>query len=168
MLAASTLALALGVDPHGPAFTDVTYHGAIVGVPGEPEVAVVTPGGEYLGLLTPVGRHSPPRVSWGYMGPADLARTLLISALGESAKCGTCRGGREVVWTVDGVIPRDPRRHRDDEAGECIDCDRDGLRHLPYREFSERYVARWCWPDEWRINRSEVLAWLSLHGICRR
>jgi len=162
----SAAALALGLDATGPAYTDLTYHGAPVGIRSEPQVALVTGHGEYLGYLPHVVKHSPSGISWGYMGsgPADLARSLLMHALGAATNCRTCRGSREVVWTVDGVIPRDPS-HADDEWGECIDCDRDGNRPLPYQEFKEQYVAAWAWPEEWQLSRSEVLAWLSIRGI---
>ena len=39
-------------------------------------------------------------MSWGYngSGPADLARSLLIHALGDAARCTVCSGTGQVVY----------------------------------------------------------------------
>lgn len=45
-------------------------------------------------------KHSPTGMSWGYhgSGPADLARSLLVHALGDAARCPACEGTAEVVY----------------------------------------------------------------------
>ena len=139
----------------GPAHTDVTYHGAVVAVPGygqpmlEPQVAMVTRGGDYFGLMPHVPLHSPAGFAWGYAGsgPTDLARSLLIHALGRAARCRHCHG----VGT-----------------GRCRPgrCCRDGYRtDLPVAAFKDEYVTRWAWREEWTITRSEILAWLATWGL---
>jgi len=128
----------------GPALTDLIYHGALVGLPGEPQVAIVSPDGDDFGLLPHVALQSPAGFAWGYLGagPTDLARSLLIHALGRAARCRHCHG----VGT-----------------GTCC---RDGYRtDLPVRDFKHEYVTGWVWGEEWQARRSELLAWLALHGL---
>ena len=164
-MSTADLARAYGVDPDGPAFKDITYHGALVGIPGHPQVALIASDGEYLGVLPHVVVDSPAGLAWGYRGDGarGLARSLLLHALGRAGKCQTCRGTREVHWSADGVVPR--MSEHGDDWGDCIDCDRNGDQPLPYRSFLERYPVRWPQGEEWQLSRSEILAWASTHGI---
>jgi hypothetical protein len=126
-------------------------------------------GGHLVGVLTHrtgARSHSPTGFSWGYggSGPAELARAMLIDALGDEAVCPTCRGAGmvaveedetsheilEVPWTGD-------PDGAPDNVMTCLDCDRDGVRRLPYQQFKWDIIARL--PDEWTIPRADVLAW---------
>lgn len=138
-------------------------------------VTIETPDGRLLGTLRHVVKHSPTGYTWGYAGsgPADLARSLLIAALGdEAAACPVCRGTRRVLFigTAD-----DPVTYDSDDPShvviaratkgplKCWDCD-DGYRRLPYQDFKFQYVA--IWPSSWAITRSQILAWLAARGVC--
>ncbi|WP_045385694.1 DUF6166 domain-containing protein [Mycobacterium avium] len=108
--------------------------------------------GEVIGPLPHAVKHSPTGMTWGYCGsgPADLARSLLIHALGDDARCTVCEGTGEVVYdiTTDREIPS---RHADlehlnpgesdgqarySEPMECQYCER-GFTVLPssYQRF---------------------------------
>jgi len=110
-------------------------------------------------------RHSPTGMEWGYggSGPADLARSILIDALGPAALCPACLGSKRLAWEpeADAEVPFDPARHHEDQALGCL-CD-DGYRPLPYQAFKWEFVARWQ-QDGWRIERKQVLAWLIDQG----
>lgn len=85
--------------------------------------------------------------SWGDAGPgsADLARSLLIGALGPAAPCPACHG----VASPDTGI-----------SGPCLRCD-DGYRPVPSRKFTSEVVASLDQDTEWVIDRAMILAWLS-------
>lgn len=94
-------------------------------------------------------------------GPADLARSLLIDALGEAAACPDCRGVGYVMYDPgieeSGPEPYDPEALPDGwDTLRCGSCD-GGYRHLPYQEFKFAYVAGWG--EEWRITRADILDW---------
>jgi hypothetical protein len=136
-------------------------------------VTVEAPDGTVVGTLRHVVRHSPTGYTWGYAGsgPADLARSLLIAALGDAAKCTTCRGGRRVLFVDEAgdpaaYDPEDPAHVIIARATEgpltCWDCE-DGYRRLPYQDFKFEYVA--TWPASWTISRAEILAWLASRGV---
>lgn len=114
-------------------------------------------------------RHSPTGFSWGYggSGPADLARSLLIAALGDKANCDTCAGTRRIAWAETELEPRpfDLAVHPEGDAVKCFDCD-DGYRRLPYHAFKFHYVA--AFGDEWRMTRAEILDWLTAVGVVTR
>jgi hypothetical protein len=114
--------------------------------------------------LPHIKRHSPTGLEWGYAGsgPADLARSLLIDALGPAAACPLCDGTVYVVWPGDlgdaavDPVPYDPERDHDvapELITDCF-CD-DGYRALPYQKFKFDQVARWG--DHWTITRAAVL-----------
>ena len=111
-------------------------------------------------------KHSPAGFEWGYTGsgPADLARSLLIDALGPWSSCGTCGGSSAVVWPVLGsgdpeaFDPRRAKVYDPNLIGRCPCCD-DGVRRLPYHEFKAAIVAHLG--DHWRLTRGEILAWLA-------
>jgi uncharacterized protein DUF6166 len=142
------------------------YHGARLGNGGYRMIAHdKDSGGRYP--LPYVKRHSRRGMAWGYVGPAsaDLARSLLIDALGPAAACPLCNGTVYLAWREDlGDASGDPEPYdsgRDhDLASELITdcfCD-DGYRALPYHRFQLEHVARWG--EHWTITRAAVLRWL--------
>ena len=157
---------------HSPTNVDVVYHG-FHRPTGEPTVLLETTDGQQLGALEHVAFHSPTGMGWGYggSGPADLALSLLLAALGTDAVCPACAGTGKVVLDPNDETgieePYDPVRaaqgdydRGDFEVISCwsADCVR-GHRYVPYQEFKEQYVAGF--DHEWRMRRSEVLAWLT-------
>jgi hypothetical protein len=148
---------------------DVVYRGYQHDTGGS-VIAIESPTGEVLGLMRHVKYHSPTGMGWGFTGSgaADCARSLLIAALGEdAARCPHCQGTRKVVF--------DPRREQDVPFEECeadqydpeliASCSRcvDGYRKLPHQDFKSQVVA--SWGKEWRMRRSQALAWLAEHDI---
>ena len=118
--------------------------------------------------LPHVVKHSPAGMEWGYAGsgPADLARSILIDALGPAAACPLCNGTVYVAWTAKwddaaaDPVPYDPALHHDLDPELITDCYcDDGYRVLPYQQFKFDYVARWP-ADHWSITRADVLRWL--------
>lgn len=152
---------------------DVVYRGHGNENPGGGRlVTVETLDGHLLGTLRHVVKHSATGYTWGYggSGPADLARSLLVAALGsEEAKCSTCGGTRRVTYDVelDDEVRYDPEVHRDVDADDvyvCFQCD-EGIRRLPYQLFKFEVVARL--PSSWTMTRSEIRAWLAANGVQR-
>jgi hypothetical protein len=80
---------------------DVIYHGYRRAMGGS-FIAVETPDGEQIGVVNHVAKHSPTGLSWGYggSGAADCARSLLIAALGDDARCCVCGGTKKIVFDV--------------------------------------------------------------------
>lgn len=125
------------------------------------------PGGVYRAALPHVVRHSPTGFDWGYggSGAADLARSLLIHALGRDALCRTCLGTRKVIWSdadTPAPWPFHPCLAADVDReliGTCPDCDDGHRADLPYQAFKEEHVAGWG--DMWRIGRPEILEWVA-------
>jgi hypothetical protein len=138
--------------------------------------------GQVVGRLPHAAKHSPSGLSWGYQGSgaADLARSLLIHALGERARCVVCDGTGEVVYdvvtereipscnaelefiVVDGEIDRRPRYS---EPMGCLDCE-SGCAVLPssslYQPFKRDVVANLP-EDGWTLTRAEILRWIGQH-----
>jgi hypothetical protein len=158
---------------------DVIYHGnRDHRRAGPAPIAIETPAGEVTGLLHNHARgKSPDGFAWSYggSGPAATAKSLLIDALGDRAKCHTCAGTQQIVYGSPSTLtarPFDPARDaaipgNPDEDGyegparfDCPDCD-DGYRRLPYQDFKAAFVA--TWGDEFRISRREILTWLIDH-----
>jgi hypothetical protein len=145
---------------------DVVYRGSHDGPAGAGAVTFEATDGSASGVLRHVVRHSPTGFSWGYSGsgPADLARSLLIAALGDDALCPGCYGARYIVWVEEDepARPYHPAPNEDPDAAanvyRCSYCD-DGYRHLPYQAFKFAFVAGWG--DSWEIRRSEILRWLK-------
>lgn len=122
-------------------------------------------------------KHSPTGMSWGYhgSGPADLARSLLIHALGDDARCPVCEGTGQVVYDVaaDADVPaRVATAHctgegsaqgRYSEVMGCCRCE-DGYVVLPslYQRFKRDVIAKLP-EDGWALTRSEVLEWIRQH-----
>ena len=155
-----------------PAEQETWYHGTGSG-PGGRVITVETADGTPAGLVAHVPRHSPTGMSRGYQGsgPADTARSLLIAALGDDARCRSCAGTRRVIYDLrhqetQPAAPYDPRRSPTGYAADglhvsrCWECD-DGYRQLPYQEFKRQHVA--TWGSDWRISRTEILTWLAAH-----
>lgn len=149
---------------------DVVYRGHGNDNPaGGRLVTIETPDGTVIGTLRHIVKHSPTGYTWGYSGsgPADLARSLLVAALGDDeAKCPTCGGTRRVTYDVerDDEVRYDPEMHdvETDDVYVCFQCD-DGIRRLPYQLFKIEHVA--TWPESWTMRRSQILAWLDAKGI---
>ena len=159
------------VPVHGfPEAVDVWYHGTS----GGHTVAVEDQDGTVLGLLPHIEHaahscHSPTGYSWGYpgSGPAELARMLLIDALGDAAQCPVCGGCQQIIWPLDDAaapVPFDTSISDlcdPDSVMRCDACD-DGYRRLPYQDFKDQYVAGWS--DGWQMSRSGIRAWLTRRG----
>lgn len=138
------------------------YHGAWDPAVGYRAIAHNRDTGErfdvpHIRRLTTSGR------SWGNAGPAagDLARSILLDALGPAAACPICNGSRYVAWLGDDLDEPPVPFDRDDPAdpelvSRCV-CD-DGYREVPYKQFRDEQVARWA--DHWSLTRGEVLRWL--------
>lgn len=129
--------------------------------------------GSPLGVLRHVVRHSPTGLSWGYggSGPADLARSLLLDALGDAAHCTSCARSGKVVYLADvpDPVPFDPERHADldEDAGfidKCWECDGDGYRLVPYHDYKFEVVAGLP-AAGWTLSRQSVLTWLARRGV---
>ncbi|MGH3673143.1 MAG: DUF6166 domain-containing protein [Pseudonocardiaceae bacterium] len=142
---------------------DVIYHGYHHGSLSSGIVVVETDAGQHLGALHHVVWHSPTGLNWGYQGsgPADLARSLLIAALGDSARCPTCAATTKVINSSD-APPEDANDHRgpryDPElVDRCPDCEH-GYRPMPYHDFEKEYVAHWG--NQRLMRRSDIQAWL--------
>nr|WP_139803447.1 DUF6166 domain-containing protein [Mycobacterium avium] len=137
--------------------------------------------GDVIGPLPHAVKHSPTGMTWGYCGsgPADLARSLLIHALGDDARCTVCEGTGEVVYDV--IADREiPYRYADlnlehlhsgesdsqprySEPMGCQYCER-GFTVLPslYQRFKFDIVANL--PESgWTLTRAEILQWVAQH-----
>lgn len=119
--------------------------------------------------LRHVVRHSPTGYTWGYAGsgPADLALSLLVDALGDTARCPECGGATKVMTRYTGggdlkSAPYSEQRIKDQpfydwQVESCWDCD-DGIRRgLPYQEFKFQVVAGL--PESWTLTQDEILRW---------
>jgi hypothetical protein len=113
-------------------------------------------------------RHSPTGFAWGYggSGPAELARCILIHALGDKGQCRTCDGTGCIVY-VDGCAMSVARAEAESEGGDwtehaytCMDCE-DGCTVEPamYQQFKFDVIAHLDQDSSWAIPRSEVLEW---------
>lgn len=146
---------------------DITYHGY------RPEVGAavieIRSGGQTVGVLAHVPRHSPNGMQWGYAGsgPADCARSLLIAALGEAASCRACKGERRLYFTDDDRVTAPaseapPIGAAPERFARCFECE-DGYRPLPYQDFKFEHVAGWG--DTWTMSQADIVAWLRERGI---
>jgi hypothetical protein len=90
-----------------------------------------------VAVVAHLPKHSPTGMSWGYhgSGPSDAARSLLIAAIGQAARCPLCRGTAPL---------------------SCL-CDM-GYRQLPYHQFKDEVIARL--PEQWTLVRADVIWWL--------
>lgn len=121
-------------------------------------------------------KHSPTGMSWGYhgSGAADLARSLLIHALGDRARCAVCAGGGEVVYDVAAgkdvpaaSVDRDVDGVSADRYSEAMGCQycEDGCAVLPvlYQPFKRDIVAALP-EDGWTLSRAEIVRWVDTHS----
>lgn len=147
----------------------VVYRGLGGADAASPAVVLVEVDGEVTGPLRHVVRHSPTGLSWGYAGsgPADLARSLLVDALGADARCPVCDGGHQLVFVADAPEPTrfDPENPAhvaalgDSPPLDCWECD-DGIRgDLPYQDYKFDVVARLPQGSNWTITREEIVRW---------
>lgn len=139
-------------------------------------LVMIEAGGETCPLPHQV-KHSPSGMSWGYngSGAADLARSLLIDALGVDARCRVCEGTGQVVFDVEAdmdVPTRVAMAHRSGGGGAqerfsevmgCSHCE-DGCVVLPslYQPFKRDVIAKLS-EDGWVLARAEVLEWIRQH-----
>lgn len=151
---------------------DVIYHGRQTAGGG---LVTVEDGQGFPSVLRHLVRHSPAGLNWGYggSGPADLARSLLVDACGDDARCPECAGTGKVVWcgTVGEpeVRPYDPLLPVDDTASvdRCTHCD-EGYRIAPSDYQAYKFAVIAALPDEWRLTRAEVLDWWAAHSRSAR
>lgn len=150
---------------------EVWYHGTGSGAGPRP-IVTEDADGNMTGVLHHVVRHSPTGMSWGYAGsgPADTARSILLAALGPAAICPDCAGTGKVTYPRD-EEEADPKPYditvspeEYESAGiEVTGCWRHncdgGYLRVPYQDFKFAFVAGWG--PEFRISRSEILAWLA-------
>jgi hypothetical protein len=153
---------------------DVVYHGYQRQAGGS-VITIEDAGGATAGMVRHVVKHSPTGMGWGYAGsgPTDCARSLLIAALGDAARCPACAGTGKVAYRPgDGeeppLAPYDPATSPAEyqaaglKATRCQhwDCD-EGYVRLPYQDFKFQFVTGW--DREWRISRQKILQWLTRH-----
>lgn len=132
---------------------------------------VVDVGGD-LSPLPHQSRHSPGGMSWGYSGSgaADLARSLLIHALGDRARCSICAGSGEVVYdtvtrrdipVVSGSLNAEPGRYS--EVMGCNECDEGcAVPTAVYQQFKHDVVAGL--PEGgWTLTQAQILQWVNEH-----
>jgi len=143
------------------------YYEGIRSAPGHVQVTIREPGASWSAPLNHFARHSPRGFEWGEVcpGAADLARALIIDAVGAAALCEGCNGTRMMVldprWNGDpGREPSRPYNAARDvmlpaeQVAECV-CG-DGIRQLPYRDLEYAMVAQWH-ADTWTLARAALL-----------
>jgi hypothetical protein len=156
------------------------YRGYRPDNPAGGRLVVIVMSGEVISPLPHRVKHAPDGLSWGYSGsgPADLARSLLIHALGKHARCESCNGTGHVVYTatledesanagVPFTIIGDP------EPGSllpwsCPRCDQGyTIAPIVYQQFKDDVVANL--PQRgWAMTRGEILHWFDQHADIRR
>lgn len=164
-----------------PAAGELAYRGHGAGQPGGGRLVTVERDGEVLGLLRHVVKQSPTALSWGYagFGPADLALSLLVDALGPWASCPACDGRARVAQRRDEqtgeghgrVWPYDPQRHSPMRGGSqqwtvsgCWECENGLDPQLPYQQLKADVVA--ALPDAgWLLAQGQLLDWAAAHGV---
>lgn len=104
-------------------------------------------------------------MTWGHADGRsfDLARALLIDALGDRAICATCDGTGHVVFAA-GTDKF--RAAKPGEEGEfvkvCHDCISTGFGDIVeavFESFRNDVVARWAADEGWEISRAEIVAY---------
>jgi len=124
--------------------------------------------------LPHIAKHSPTGMGWGYCGsgPADLARSLLIHALGDDSRCTVCDGSNNVVYdtATDTDVPaqraHDVARLDEQLAAArfsppmaCLACEGGwALTPATYQRFKFDVVAALP-ATGWTLTRAEVLTW---------
>jgi len=149
-------------EPGVPFPAGITYHGYPANGPGERVVLIEAPAGNPVSLLPHV---SPTEFAWGYggAGPRELARSLLLAALGPAAACPACHGAAKLAIGEDGQeVPCGPGCEEECDPETIVPCPLcdDGHRAVPYQKFKFGVVAAWDQAAEWAIDRAQILAWL--------
>lgn len=152
--------------------TTTCYHGRRLGIGSTTSPVEVlahdAPAGTRWPLVHFV-KHSPAGFGWGYYGsaPVELARCLLIDALGSVALCPMCNGHQWLTWPAldgdDDPRPYDPGRDGEADLNDLVSpcyCG-DGIRPLPYHPLAAEMIRNL--PDHWRISRADLLTWLVGH-----
>lgn len=116
---------------------------------------------DHTGFTAPLPHHSlhgEDGFSWGYggSGPADLARSLIIHALGNSALCTTCRGTA--------VIPHARAMADQPEPTPCTRCHRGYMVSMELYQLFKADVIAHLPLTGWTIRHFEVMRWLSRHA----
>ncbi|MFN2533864.1 MAG: DUF6166 domain-containing protein [Pseudonocardiaceae bacterium] len=112
-------------------------------------------------------RYSPTGLNGGYQGsgPADLARSLLIAALGDHARCPACAGTTKLACnrTTTATSPTTPavRQPTTRSWSSVAWHAMTGTGRCPTK-FPNR--ARGTWGNQWRIRRADIQAWLARRG----
>ncbi|NTY62141.1 DUF6166 domain-containing protein [Mycolicibacterium sphagni] len=137
-------------------------------------VTIERPGAHGAVRLPHYVKHSPTGFSWGYAGsgPADLARSLLIDALGDSARCNVCHGTNQVVYdtatdtdipldlTTRELIDAEPDRYS--QPMDCLACENGCTVRPPlYQEFKFDVVS--TLHGSWTLTRADIVAWVDQH-----
>jgi len=147
----------------------ITYHGyPAVDARGHRIVVIESPAGQPVTLLEQIGDRGPDGFAWGYsgVGPAVLARSLLVSALGPAAACPACRGHRKVALdsATGAAVPYWDLAESTTDLGDVLECDdcADGYRDLPHQEFKAAVIVLLPAGREWTLSRAEILRWLAV------
>jgi hypothetical protein len=144
----------------------------------EPIITIETPAGEPISGLPHIVRSAAPPggLEWGYggAGPRDLARSLLLHALGDAAVCHTCGGSGYMRVRAEPSAPQGyvtepypvgvepvPEENRV-WCGNHASCD-EGYTKVPVGPFLVEFVRTWPTApgSEWRITRRQILAWMA-------
>lgn len=122
-----------------------------VGNPDAPPKASVRIDGEGFSRVLPhFPRHSPDGFSWGYLGsgPSELARCLLIDALGVEGWCDNCGGsggsGRMACSYCGGT-----------GVGPAVENN--------YQAFKADVIATFDQYTSWSLPKDSVLTWYRHH-----
>ena len=140
----------------------ITYHGYPADGPGGRLVVIEAPAGNPITLLP---RINSAEFAWGYggTGPRQLARCLLLAALGQAAACTACHGAAKLALSEDGAqIPCGPgiEDNCDPETITACQLCGDGYRDVPHQKFKSQVVANWDQDEEWVLDRAQIIAWL--------
>ncbi|EUA09619.1 hypothetical protein I553_3703 [Mycobacterium xenopi 4042] len=158
---------------------EISYRGYGPYCPAGGRLVVIEIDGEVIGPLPHAVKHSPTGMTWGYCGsgPADLARSLLIHALGDDARCTVCEGTGEVVYdiTTDREIPS---RHADLEHLNPGESDGQAAIQSPWSANTASEALPSCPPRisdsnstssanlpeaGWTLTRAEIHEWMAHH-----
>lgn len=149
------------------------YHGTPACADRPACIAVRDPETGRIWPLTPVIRYTPQQHSWGTSDGAarNLAVSLLLDTLGDTALCPACKGTERIVyqthttddapaaspfvaWTCD--VDPDPAR-----LAACPNLHCAAGLVLPVEEFTDQVVSRLPAHRSWTITRAQILAWVA-------
>lgn len=164
-IAASLLADLYRTDKASPQEGDATYHGW-VRPDGHTAVVVQSQSGTTYRPLTHLAHHSPAGLAWGFSGngPRDLARSLLIDALGKHAICPTCDRppARQAPGNSSSMTRQADQATARRRTANCPNqCDA-GILPVPYLRFTEQVIAAHLpYGKAWSLQRSAIIRRLS-------